>query len=194
MKKTVWIALLALFCMSAQAQDKKWFFSTAGIGASLDLDVTNPFMTGYRQLKDDEGKIQAFGLNPEFGYHFTDNFAAGIGLGYTHFKTTFEDSSFESKVNVFGINPYVFYYFYRNGGLSFFVKAEGHYAKYKVKGGGDADSWGVGVLPVASYRISDSFAINASFARLGYTDFEGEKDFGLNLDMGNLNFSLIYLF
>ena len=98
---------------SGFAFDKSKLRYGANIGLSLSRNYT------------------VFGLGPQVGYQFSDNFMAGAGVKYYYTKLRSYD--YEVKSNLFGVNTFGYYYPVRF--LAFFAQPELNYIWSTLKYG-----------------------------------------------------------
>ncbi len=145
-------------------------------------------------------KTDMFNVTPRAAYFVTENIAVGLSLGFAQTKEA-DDKATEFKVGAFGR-----YYFTPASKFSVFGQLGFDYFNNKVEtstplGSVEAKSNGfdVAVAPGVSYFVSKNFALEATFGRLGYRTSkpdggEATNNFGLNVDLSNINLGLVYKF
>jgi hypothetical protein len=203
MKKII-LSAAALFVFGfASAQDAKE--STGGKGfANGDVFVSGS--VGFNSSSTGDFSSSSFNIMPKVGFFVTENIAVGGQIGYI--STTadiFDDVEgdiVESKTNTFSVGGFGRYYATPASDFSFFAELGINYmstnydlADYKESG------FGIALAPGVSYFISSNFALEASIAALSYStskpDFDGAENtnnFGLNVDLTNINLGLVYKF
>lgn len=190
MKKVLTLAIVALFAVSASAQEGSMYLGASGIGFWDEVG------TGFSYDKNSIGdKTTAFGIAPEFGYFFADNMAVGIIAGFNYSKTDFEAGG-EGKEMYLRINPYLRYFLLQQGNFGLYLQGGVNYVRENES---KTNTIGVGIIPGVSYAISPKFTATASFGNLGYEyekvdDADASSKFGLNLNSQSLIFSLSYNF
>jgi len=195
MKKLLLMAAVAVFGLSnVNAQDD----TTTGGFAEGDLFVSGSL--GYNSTKMGDFKTNTFEFSPSVGYFITENIALELNLLVG--TSTDED---DDKSSNFGAGLGATYFFTPASQFSFTVGAGVAYSTFKFEpDGGDefkSNAFGVVVAPGVNYFISDDFALRASIGALSYTSdkadvdgAEAENTFGLNLDLSDINFGIIYKF
>lgn len=195
MKKLLLMAAVAVFGFTnVNAQDE----NTTGGFAEGDVYVSGS--VGFSTTKVADFKSNDFNFSPAVGYFISDNIALEanllIGSG--------EDFD-EDKTSTFGAGLGATYFFTPSSQFSFTVGAGVSYAstKFEPNGGEEAkvNAFGIAVAPGLNYFVSDCFALRASVGALSYTsakpDAEGAEStntFGLNLDLSDINFGVVYKF
>ena len=166
----------------------------------------NIFLSGSVGYGSDEGfdgtKVNEFNVSPKAGYFVTDNIAVGLSLGYTNGKTE-EDGAEDIKINEFEVGAFGRYYFTPASQFSIFGELGVGYGTIKQEQG-DAEAkyngFNVGLAPGVSYFISKNFALEATVGLLGYKSVKNDDtdakadNFDLGLNLGDVNFGLVYKF
>ncbi|MGX7666877.1 outer membrane beta-barrel protein [Flavobacterium pedocola] len=199
MKKTLMI-LSAVFAFGfANAQEEVKEAGNGGF-AKGDLFVSGAF--GFSSDKTGDAKSSSFEIEPKVGYFVTENIAIGAKLGFGSEKAedaagneTQDDSSF--TFGAFGryyMTPANQFSVFGQLGVDF-TNTEDNLADAKMK------EFGINAGLGLSYFVSNNFAIEASWAGLGYTSNDNggngadkTNSFGLEVDMRAINFGLIYKF
>ena len=189
------VAVLGFVNVNAQ-DDSKGGFSEG------DLFVSGS--VGFNSTSQDEAKENSLNFSPSIGYFVSDNIAAEFGLIVGSNK--FEEGDFESTNSNFGASLGATYFFTPSNQFSFTVGAGVSYvsSKSEIEGIDDeskVNSFAIAVAPGINYFISDQFALRASVGALSYSsskaDFEGAEavnSFGLNLNLSDINFGIVYKF
>lgn len=191
------LLLLSTTLFSAQKEKKtyesyKFYIMTSGITVSADQG--GYFMTGFYTEKTGGDKLTAWGLNPEVGYMITDDFWAGIGIGFKQEKWSGPSFSSDVKTTYFGLNPYVCRTLFSHGIMSVFLCGDVLYGTAKTDGADRVNTFGIGLSPVLNIGLSDRFSIDACFASLRYTKEGDTKSFEGIIGANALEFSLVYCF
>lgn len=158
MKKFIATFVIALATISASAQTY--------LGGSIGFTSTD--------LKGEDKSLTQFTIAPEIGYNLDEQWALGIGVGYSYAKQ-------ESSVNTIAVSPYVRYTVAKAGICSFFIDGEFTFASMKPEHGDSSTGWSLGVKPGVRFDITKKIYATASLGFLGYqdtSDFNGEKTFG----------------
>lgn len=204
MKKII-LSVAAVFAFGfANAQD------TEGTGtkgfANGDVFITGS--VGFSSSKTGDFKSNSFNVMPQVGLFVTDNIAIGAMIGY---KSTTEDqfdvAAYELKTNALAVGAFARYYATPKSDFSFFGELGAAYVtstsetdlpgstEYKQNG------FAVALSPGVSYFISNNFALEASIGALQYStskpDVDGAEstnNFGLELNLTDIQFGLVYKF
>ena len=181
----------------ANAQDKKEMSEGFSKG---DIYMSGSF--GFNSTKTGDNKTDGFEIKPTLGFFVTENIAIGASLGFETSKQTATPDDIKTtdlSFNVFGR-----YYCTPASKFSVFGQLEAGYMTSKVEQG-DAEAksngFGLGLGLGVSYFLSDHWAMEAGWAGLSYQtskpDFDGAEktdNFGLNLNLTDINFGLLYKF
>lgn len=198
MKKVI-LSVAALFAFGfASAQDVKE--STGGKGfASGDVFISGGF--GISSTKTGDVKSSSFEITPKVGFFVTESIAIGGKLGYSSDKAenAIIDTVDESR---FTVGAFGRYYMTPASDFSVFGQLAFDYSTVDDKLADDQENEvGVGVGLGVSYFLSNNFAMEASWAGLGYTTNDNGGDgaestdsFGLNVDLSSINLGLVYKF
>ncbi|MDR6967936.1 outer membrane protein [Flavobacterium arsenatis] len=197
MKKVILSALAVMTFGFANAQEGNGNggFSKGSMFISGALSIES--------TKTGEAKSSGFEIEPRFGYFVTDNIAIGGKLGFGTSKAevagvdTVDNSAF--TVGAFGR-----YYFTPASQFSLFGQAGLDYSSIKNNlPGADfkANEIGINVGLGLSYFVSNDWAIEATWAGLGYTSNDNGGDgaektstFGLGADLRAISFGVVYKF
>ena len=169
MKKLLICLFVALVAMSAKAQEGVY------VGGSLS------FWGG-----DD---VSSFGIAPEVGYNFSDKWAVGGLLSFSHAKSN------GVKANSFTIAPYARYTFFAVDQLKLFVDGGFGFSTVGVKSSDNVNGFEVGFKPGIAFDVTDHFCLLAKIGFLGYRDdYLGSNGGGLSLSSSDLSFGFYYTF
>lgn len=151
--------------------------------------------------KTGEFKTSGFEIEPKFGYFVTDNIAIGGKLGYASVKEEAlgVDTSDDTALT---IGAFGRYYFTPASQFSLFGQAGFDYSSVEDKlADTKANEIGINVGLGLSYFVSNAWAIEATWAGLGYTSNDNGGDgaektntFGLNADLRAISFGVLYKF
>lgn len=83
--------------------------STILLGGSLGASFRSSSVTQNANTSD-AGSSVFISFNPQFGYFFTDNFAAGVGVSFSSSSYKFPSSSTSYGTSSFSVDPFVRYY------------------------------------------------------------------------------------
>lgn len=147
MKKIIFGAAMMLASVAAMAQG----YVGGGIGLTYNTDA----------------EATEFTIAPEVGYNFSEKWAAGVALEYSHI-------SGGGTVNVFEIAPYARYKFFNHDRVHLFVDGGFDLAI----GDGDGDTvfmYQIGFKPGVAFDVTERFGLVAHFGFLGY---QGANDAG----------------
>ena len=146
---------------------------------------------------------------PKIGFFVADNIAIGAMIGYegTTDEADFGGVTVEENLNTFSIGGFARYYATPASDFSFFGELGVNYMttteEDNVPGSTEfkENGFGIAVSPGVSYFISDNFALEASIGALEYRtmkpdvdDAESRDTFGLNLNLTDITFGLVYKF
>ncbi|REE25531.1 outer membrane protein W [Winogradskyella pacifica] len=188
---TAAVAVLGFANVSAQEE-----VTTAGF-AKGDLFVSGS--VGFNSSKTGDAKSNDLNFSPSVGYFISENIALEVNL----MVGSGEDVA-ENKTTDLGAGLGATYFFTPSSKFSFTVGAGVNYtnSKYEPNGGGElkVDSFGFAVAPGVHYFVSDKFALRASLGALSYESSkvdgadDATNDFGLNIDLSDINFGIVYKF
>jgi len=147
----------------------------------------------------------SFSVIPSAGYFFSDNFAVGTGIGYTHAKSY---ASVEvnnaiigtsAQTSAFVVNPFLRGYKGINDQFKFFgqLSVPMAFGNNKIGDGegnnmvktGKNNSVGVALSPGIAFFPSKKFGIEFSVNGISYNDYNAEDANGNNIG-GNKNFNI----
>ena len=194
MKKIVlsMVAILAFGFANAQESTGKGF-SKGSIFVSGAIGINSE--------KTGDNKSSGFEIEPKVGFFVTDNIAIGGKLGYRSDKAenAVTDTEDEARLTVGAFGRY---YFTPSSDFSLFGELGVDYSSVDdkladVKENEIGANLGLGL----SYFVSSNFALEATWAGLGYTSNDNGGDgaektntFGLGADLRSINFGLLYKF
>ena len=194
MKKIVlsMVAVLAFGFANAQESTGKGF-------SKGDIFISGSF--GINSEKEGDNKSTGFEIAPKVGFFVTENIAIGGKLGFSSDKAenAITDTQDEARLTVGAFGRY---YFTPSSDFSLFGELGVDYSSVDnkltdVKENEIGANLGLGL----SYFVSSNFAIEATWAGLGYTTNDNGGDgadktnsFGLGADLSSINFGLLYKF
>jgi outer membrane protein W len=139
MKKMMFASALTLLAVvtKAQTQEGDWL-----IGGNLNFSAAK--------------QNTQFGIDPDAGYFFADNFAAGASIGFNYVKLG------DTKYTAFSAGPFARYYA-GNMEKPFrpFLHTEIKFGTQKTTGESSASSTAFYLAPGASYFINKNVAVEA---------------------------------
>ena len=195
MKKLLLIAAVAVFGLTnVNAQDD----NTTGGFAEGDIYASG--MVGFNSSKQGDFKTNSVMFSPSVGYFISENIALELNL----LVGSAEDED-DDKTSNLGAGLGATYFFTPASQFSFTVGAGVSYTntKFEPNGGGEAkfNTFGFAIAPGLNYFVSDCIALRASIGALSYTSAKADADgaealnnFGLNLDLTDINFGITYKF
>lgn len=187
MKKLIF-TLAVLFCVATvSAQESKmWVGGTVGFWSSKE--------------KGEDSNL-SFQVKPEFGYILNDNMAVGISIGAGHAQAfQFAGNTVGGPANIYTVNPFLRYTFLKGSLGALFMDGGLAWNHVNICGGEDNDGnmYEIGFRPGVALNVSEKFAIIGKFGFLGYQHYKTEgwnrNDFGLNLDLDNVEFGVSFKF
>ena len=195
MKKVILYVLAVMtFCFaSAQEGNGNGGFSKGSMFVSGALSIDSE--------KTGEDKTSGFEIEPKFGYFVSDNIAIGGKLGYASQKE--ETAGVDTADNTaLTIGAFGRYYFTPASQFSLFANLGLDYSTIENKlVDAKANEIGLNLGLGLSYFVSNDWAIEASWAGLGYTTNDNGGDgaektntFGLNADLRAISFGVVYKF
>jgi len=203
MKKVLLFAAFAAFAMtSVNAQDdssglsKSDIYMTGTVGFNSTTESSN--VVG--SVDSDDSTME---FSPSLGYMVSDNIAIEAGLGYQ----TGDDGTVETTVTTFSVgarwfmNPSDKFSLSVGAGLGF---GSGTATFVGSTDEGEVSALTFTVAPALNYWMSDSWGLFANIAAFQYssvtegnsadTDEDTSTSTGLNIDLSNINFGLVYKF
>lgn len=195
MKKVI-LSVAAVFAFgfaNAQEVNENGGFSKGS------MFVSGAFSIGSEKTGD--VKSTGFEIEPKFGYFVTDNIAIGGKLGYRSDKAENEIADTQD-VTALTIGAFGRYYFTPASQFSLFGQLGIDYSNVDDKlADSKSNEFGVNLGLGLSYFVSKNWAIEATWAGLGYTSNDNGGDgaektntFGLDADMRAISFGVIYKF
>ena len=203
MKKVLLFAAFAAFAMtSVNAQDdssgfaKSDIYMTGTVGFNSSTESSN--ITG-----DTDTDNSSTEFSPAIGYMLTDNIALEAGLGYE----SGDDGSTETTVTTFSVgarwfmNPSDKFSLSVGAGLGF-GSGTAPFVGQTVEG--ELSALTFTVAPAVNYWMSDSWGLFANIAAFQYSstttgnsatsDEFDTTSTGLNIDLTDINFGMVYKF
>lgn len=183
MKKVILAAIAVMGFGFANAQTTGFAKGDAFISGALTLGSE----------KTGDVKTSTFEIEPRVGYFVTENIAIGGKLGYK----TVKDATDAFTVGAFGR-----YYFTPASQFSVFGQAGLDFTNTKFKAAdAKANEFGANIGLGLSYFLSNHFAIEATWAGLGYSvnnngghGADKTNTFGLGTDLRDVSFGVVYKF
>ncbi len=189
MKKVLLFAAFAAFAMTnvnAQDEDSSGF-------AKSDIFMTGT--VGFNSTSAGDVDTSSFDFSPSVGYMMTDNLAIGASLS---FGSMDDGSDVDMSSTGFGVG--VTYFMAPTSKFSMNVGAGLNYRTDSV-GDLDVNTFSFVIAPGFNYWIADSWGLVANVAALSYSSSEADVDgaeavtaFGLNVDLSDINFGMVYKF
>ncbi|WP_296383341.1 OmpW family outer membrane protein [Winogradskyella sp.] len=195
MKKLLFMAAVAVFGFtSVNAQEE----TTTGGFANGDIYVSGS--VGFNSAKQADAKSNSFNFSPSVGYFINDNIALELNL----LIGTAEAANDDKTTNI-GAGLGARYFFTPSNQFSFTLGAGVSYtnSKFEPNGGAEAkfNTFAIAVTPGVNYFVSDCIALRASVGALSYSSAKADVDgaealnnFGLNLNLSDINFGITYKF
>ncbi|PXY44217.1 outer membrane beta-barrel protein [Flavobacterium hydrophilum] len=195
MKKIVLSMVAVLAFGFANAQE-----STGSKGFSKG-DVFISGSVGIASEKTGDEKTSGFTIEPKVGFFVTENIAIGGKLGFGSLKAENGGGDTEDLATL-TVGAFGRYYFTPASDFSLFGELGVDYSSIDDKlDDFKANEIGANLGLGLSYFVSSNFAIEATWAGLGYTTNDNGGDgaektnsFGLNADLSSINFGLLYKF
>ena len=194
MKKVLLFAAFAAFAMtSVNAQDE----DSSGFAKS---DIYMSGTVGFNSASSGDADSSDFNFSPAVGYMMSDNIALEAGLSFGG-ATAADDS----EISTVGLNVGARWFMTPGEKFSLSVGVGFGYgtATASATGVDDVTATGISfaVAPAINYWVSDSFGLVATVAALSYNSSELDIDgaeadtsFGLNVDLSDINFGMVYKF
>jgi hypothetical protein len=210
MKKILFIAAMAL-----------------GTGAMAQVSSGNIFLTGNAGITTKGGKVETTGgpvtittekpkefggsLGIGAGYFLTDNIAAGVNIGLSANKTTFNDTT-SSKSSEFNIGIFGRYYmpvssnFYFHGGLyvGMFTGKSSATSGSTTTDGPKVSGMNIGIRPGFTFFPNEKFGLDMSIGNIGMqtrkstteagplTTTDKTNDLDIGVDLRTVTFGIQY--
>ena len=205
MKKVLLCAAFAVFALTTtNAQDE----DSSGLTKS---DVYMSATLGFNSESFDDLDSSSMNFSPSVGYMLSDNISLEAALIFNSAEAPiFEElaaDNYESgdKTSNFGFGVGARWFANPGSTFSFNVGAGLSYntTTFEEKGFDDYkyNTLSFAVAPGVNYWVSDKFGLVAEIAALRYTSIKADADgaeayteFGLNLDLSNINFGMVYKF
>ena len=192
---------------------KKFFMAIAAtfIAVSMHAQFYVGGSLGYETSSYDGKTLgTSFSILPEFGIKFSDQWGAGVVIGYGSNSDKSNASYDEINTGKFTFKPYARYSFLKMGGATLFadggISYESMSTEYKDEGtssDADASRYGLFISPGIAYNLSSKVSLVAKLGDVikysSYSpDYEGAKSTNtfslLNLNTLNLSFGVYYNF
>jgi opacity protein-like surface antigen len=194
MKKIVLSVVAILAFGFANAQD------SSGKGFS-NGDIFISGAVGINSDKTGDDKSSGFELEPKVGFFVTDNIAIGGKLGFSSYKAenAVRDTADQSA---FTVGAFGRYYFTPASDFSLFGELGVDYSTIDDKlNDFKANEIGANVGVGLSYFVSNNFALEATWAGLGFSSNDNGGDgadktnsFGLGANLYSVNIGVLYKF
>jgi outer membrane protein len=193
MKKIVlsMVAILAFGFANAQESSTGKGFSKGDIFISGSVSIASE--------KTGDEKTNGFTIEPKVGFFVTENIAVGGKLGFGSLKAENAGGDTQDLAR-FTVGAFGRYYFTPSSDFSLFGELGVDYSSVDdklndVKENEIGANLGLGL----SYFVSSNFAIEATWAGLGYTTNDNGGDgadktnnISLGLDLSSISFGLLY--
>ena len=194
MKKVLFAAVAVFAVGFANAQEE----------TSSGFSKGSMFVSGAVSIgseKTGDVKSNGFEIEPKFGYFVTENIAIGGKLGYASYKAenAFADTADQSTLTVGAFGRY---YMTPASQFSIFAQLGLDYSTIDNKlADVQENEIGVNLGLGLSYFVSNDWAIEATWAGLGYTTNDNggsgadkTNTFGLGADMRAISLGVVYKF
>ena len=180
MKKIALTSLVALF-MATGAHATDWF-----VGGSVGYD--------YFKAKGASDADTAYIIAPEIGYNLTDKFDIGLNLRYAHAEPSSYMGFSVDETTTFGAGIFARYNVVSFGNFNVLFKGTLYvdYNEGKLGGSkGDFTTFGVDIIPMVTYQLSESFSLFAelNFLGAGFETSTGDIEYttaGFIVDSNNV--------
>lgn len=169
--KKILLTLTAVTAMTfaANAQTEK---GTHIVGGQIGFETS--------KVKDTDNKNNSFSIAPQYGYFVSDNFALGLGLGYSWDKAELGDK--ETTHDSFTLTPYGRYYA-GNSNVKFFGQLSVPMAWGNEKIDGDkfanTANYGVELAPGVAYfpapRVGIEFKVRGLYFESNSRELEADN-------------------
>lgn len=187
MKKLLLGAAFAVFALTTtNAQDD----DSMGFEKS-DLYVSGT--VGFVSASGGASDGTAYNFSPSVGYFLTENIALEANL-------SFGDAGGDDSGS-FGFGAGARYFLAPASQFSLTLGAGLNYNSQETGPDVKVNTFTIAVAPGVNYFVSDAFALRATVGSLGYTSAKADTDgaesvsqFGLNLNLSNINFGMTYKF
>ena len=170
-----------------EVQEKNLVFIGGGFNLSSD------------KIKDGAETL-SFSITPKIGYFLNDNFALGLGLGYSTSKRTGNNGNEVFTSNSWSFDPFARYYVAKTGNLSFFGEGSIEIGGSTATDNPKFFTMAVRVSPALSYNLSDKVSLEANLGGLSYSSITDKDDtykstgIGLNFGLDDITFGAIIKF
>ncbi len=179
-------------------------FANAQDSTGKGFSKGNVFISGsvgINSEKEGDVKESGFEIAPKVGFFVTDNIAIGGRLGYRSDKAenAVTDTRDEARLSVGAFGRY---YFTPSSDFSLFGELGVDYSSVDDKlADAKANEIGANLGLGLSYFVSSNFAIEATWAGLGFTSNDNGGDgvdktntFGLGANLDSINLGVVYKF
>jgi opacity protein-like surface antigen len=210
--KKVFLSIVAVALITASASAQLF------VGGSMNFSTSSGSMTS-GSVSVDGPSSYVFGLNPMVGVYLDDQMAVGAKIGFA-IDGGNDNAATNPTTNSgtkFEITPFFRYHLLELGSVSVFGQAEiglGFESSSRTSNNVTVEdpsytTFGIGVLPGISYKITDNIDIEASIGYLGFNNRSSketvtigttstevktsENDFGFSLSSG-LSLGFVYKF
>ena len=205
MKKVLLFAAFAAFAMTTiNAQDD----DSSGLAQS---DIYMTAVVGFNSASQGDLDSSSMNFSPSVGYMVTDNISLEAALIINSAEAPILDELASDnyvdgdKTKNFGFGVGARWFANPGSKFSFNVGAGLSYNTTTVEEEGSDDAkvniFSFAVAPGVNYWVSDKFGLVAEVAALRYTNAKADSDgaeaytdFGLNVDLSNINFGMVYKF
>ncbi len=199
MRKIILSVIALLSINFTNAQSKIEGFSKGSIYASGSFGIN------YTSDKKVPTTSMDNNFSPSLGYFVTSNLAIGTKVNFGWLTTPGNDGGalYEVKSIKRGIGVFGRYYFTPANRFSLITNLGVDYNSTKPNKDSalKINEFSINVTPGINYFISNHFALEAGFGRLGYSSsktnvygVEPTREFGLDLDLSTISFGLTFKF
>lgn len=144
------------------------------------------------QKSGDADRLTTFSIAPTAGFNFSENFSAGVELGYDYAEQG------NTTINNFSLGAYGRLNFIHHDNFNIFAEAAVDYLHYKVEHLDGMNGIGVFVRPGISYMLGSNWQVLAKTNLFSYSHYsrhgEGINNTGFALDLTNIQLGVVYNF
>ena len=209
MKKVLLFAAFAAFAMTnVNAQDDSSGFAKSDIYMTGTVGF-NSSTTSYSTSGIDDDETSSTTFSPAVGYMISDNIALEVGLDYTSAEGYDDVAMADSETTITAFQVGARWFMNPSDKFSLSVGAGLGFGSGTTTFTGstvelEASGLTFTVAPAVNYWMSDSWGLFANIAAFEYSSVESSNNqtsdtsdttsTGLNIDLSNINFGMVYKF
>ena len=198
MKRILLFAVLAVFGLSTGfAQGEGDGSNDDFTGGYANGDWTVSGSLNYNSSSQGDAKESGFGIMPEVGYFFNDNWQAGVNLAYMSMTADDFSGSEIEDASTFGFGAFLRYYCQPTKRFSPFAHLGIDYSSTKDDATDfESNTFSIGAGVGADFFLNDDWALTTRVGAISYSseDIDGADDkrnnFGLDFDLKNVWFGV----